>query len=328
MSTPILQVQNLSTHFITRKGVLKAVDDVSFTVGEREIVGLVGESGSGKSITGFSILGLIDPPGRITAGKILFKGEDLLGLPQTAMRAIRGKRIAMIFQDPMMTLNPVLSVGTQMIEAVQAHDRVSKADARARARDALGLVGIASPEERLDSYPHQFSGGMRQRVAIAIALLHRPDLIIADEPTTALDVTIQSQILFEIKRLATEFGMALIWISHDLGVVAGLADRIMVMYAGRIVEAGGVDGVLDAPRHPYTAGLLNAIPAAVPRGEPLRPIRGVAPSPLSRPEGCAFRDRCDRATDICRTEPPAEADGARTWRCFHPLSLPQNGRAA
>jgi peptide/nickel transport system ATP-binding protein len=319
MSAPILEVKNLSTQFATRNGIIKAVDDVSFSVGAREIVGLVGESGSGKSITGFSILGLIDPPGRVTAGQILFNGADLLALPQSALRAVRGKRIAMIFQDPMMTLNPVLSVGTQMIEAVQAHDRVSRTTARQRARDALGLVGIPSPDERLDSYPHQFSGGMRQRVAIAIALLHRPDLIIADEPTTALDVTIQSQILFEIKRLAGEFGMALIWISHDLGVVAGLADRIMVMYAGRIVEAGAVDAVLDTPRHPYTAGLLSAIPAAVPRGAALRPIRGVAPSPLSRPAGCAFRDRCDYARDICSTEPVEQRGDARTWRCFNPL---------
>ncbi|MGV8937329.1 MAG: ABC transporter ATP-binding protein [Allorhizobium sp.] len=320
MNSPILEVKNLSTHFITRKGTVKAVDDVSFTVGDREIVGLVGESGSGKSITGFSILGLVDPPGRVTAGQILFKGEDLLTLPQKAMRQIRGKRIAMIFQDPMMTLNPVLSVGTQMIETVQAHDKVSRRQARQRSRDALGMVGIASPEERLDSYPHQFSGGMRQRVAIAIALLHRPDLIIADEPTTALDVTIQSQILFEIKRLAVEFGMALIWISHDLGVVAGLADRIMVMYAGRIVEAGPIDGVLSHPVHPYTSGLLTAVAASVPRGEPLRPIPGMAPSPMARPSGCAFRDRCAYATDICHTEPLLDIKGERQWRCFNPLA--------
>lgn len=322
--TPVLEVKDLSTHFITRGGVLKAVDDVSFTVGQREIVGLVGESGSGKSITGFSILGLVDPPGRVVSGQVLFNGEDLLKMPPASMRAIRGKRIAMIFQDPMMTLNPVLSVGTQMIETVQAHDKVSRKEARARARDALGLVGVPSPEERLDAYPHQFSGGMRQRVAIAIALLHRPDLIIADEPTTALDVTIQSQILFEIKRLAGEFGMALIWISHDLGVVAALADRIMVMYAGKIVEAGEVDGVLTEPRHPYTFGLLDAIPAAVPRGEPLRPIPGFAPSPLARPSGCAFRHRCVRATSVCATDPKLELTGSREFRCFHP----HLGRAA
>jgi len=316
---PVLDISGLSTHFFTRKGVLKAVDDVSFSVRESEIVGLVGESGSGKSITGFSILGLVDAPGRVVGGRVLFRGEDLLTLAPAQMRAVRGKRIAMIFQDPMMTLNPVLSIGTQMVEAVLAHDAVEKSAARARARDALGLVGIPSPEERLDAYPHQFSGGMRQRVAIAIALLHRPDLIIADEPTTALDVTIQSQILYEIKKLTTEFRMALIWISHDLGVVAGLADRVLVMYAGRIVEAGPIDAVLDRPAHPYTHGLINAVPASVPRGEPLRAIRGAAPSPLTRPAGCAFRDRCDYATDLCRTEPTQETADTRAWRCFHPL---------
>lgn len=318
MTTPVLEVTNLSTHFPTRRGIVKAVDDVSFSVGSREIVGLVGESGSGKSITGFSILGLVDPPGKVVSGTIRFQGEDLTRLPQRAMRTIRGKRIAMIFQDPMMTLNPVLSIGTQMIEAVLAHDNVTKAEARRRSRDALGMVGIASPEERLDAYPHQFSGGMRQRVAIAIALLHRPDLLIADEPTTALDVTIQSQILFEIKRLAHEFSMALIWISHDLGVVAALADRVMVMYAGRIVEAGPVDDVLSDPAHPYTVGLMRAIPAAVPRGEPLRPIPGMAPSPLARPSGCSFRDRCDRVTALCATDPRLDVVAAREWRCFHP----------
>ncbi|NKN35819.1 ABC transporter ATP-binding protein [Agrobacterium sp. a22-2] len=318
MTRPILDVRNLSTHFTTRRGTIKAVDDVSFAVGPREIVGLVGESGSGKSITGFSILGLVDPPGRIVSGQILFDGQNLLNLPSRSMREIRGKRIAMIFQDPMMTLNPVLSIGTQMIETLLAHEKMSRAEARARSRDTLGLVGIPSPEERLDAYPHQFSGGMRQRVAIAISLLHRPDLIIADEPTTALDVTIQSQILFEIKRLAQEFGMALIWISHDLGVVAALADRIMVMYAGRIVEAGPVDGVLARPAHPYTSGLLNAVPAAVPRGQPLQPIPGMAPSPLDRPSGCSFRDRCVRATASCAAEPALEQAADREWRCFHP----------
>lgn len=317
MTRPVLEVTDLSTHFPTRGGIIKAVDNVSFSVGSREIVGLVGESGSGKSITGFSILGLVDPPGKVVSGAIRFQGEDLTRLPQIAMRRIRGKQIAMIFQDPMMTLNPVLTIGTQMVEAVLAHDNVTREEARRRSRDALGMVGIASPEERLDAYPHQFSGGMRQRVAIAIALLHRPDLLIADEPTTALDVTIQSQILFEIKRLANEFSMALIWISHDLGVVAALADRIMVMYAGRIVEAGPVNDVLIDPAHPYTIGLMRAIPAAVPRGEPLRPIPGMAPSPLARPSGCSFRDRCDRATDLCTAEPRLEVVNDREWRCFH-----------
>ncbi len=320
MTDPVLEVTNLSTHFPTRAGVIKAVDGVSFTVARRQIVGLVGESGSGKSITGFSILGLVDPPGHVASGSIRFNGEELTTKSAKDMRMIRGRRIAMIFQDPMMTLNPVLSIGTQMIETVRAHEKVSYAEARARSRDTLGLVGIASPEERLDAYPHQFSGGMRQRVAIAISLLHRPDLIIADEPTTALDVTIQSQILFEIKRLAQEFGMSLIWISHDLGVVATLAERVMVMYAGRIVEAGPVEDVLTYPAHPYTVGLMNAVPAAVPRGEPLRPIPGMAPSPLSRPLGCAFRDRCARATEICATEPAIALANAREWRCFHPHS--------
>lgn len=318
MTSPLLQVKNLSTHFVSRKGVLKAVDDVSFDVGAREIVGLVGESGSGKSITGFSILGLLEPPGRVVSGSIHFKGEDLLAKNPKDMRKLRGRRIAMIFQDPMMTLNPVLSIGTQMVETVLAHEKVSKVEARARSRDALGLVGIPSPEERLDAYPHQFSGGMRQRVAIAISLLHRPDLIIADEPTTALDVTIQSQILYEIKRLAQSFGMSLIWISHDLGVVSALADRVMVMYAGKIVEAGMVNEVLRAPQHPYTRGLLNAVPAAVPRGEPLRPIPGMAPPALARPSGCSFRDRCDSATDLCASPPVRDHLATREWLCFHP----------
>ncbi|QOF71720.1 ABC transporter ATP-binding protein [Aminobacter sp. SR38] len=313
-----LKVENLCTYFFTRAGVAKAVDGVSFEVGRGEILGLVGESGSGKSITGFSVLGLVDPPGRVAGGRILFHGEDLVGRSQGEMRTLRGKKIAMIFQDPMMTLNPVLSIETQMVETVRAHDRVSKAEARARAVEALGLVGIPSPDERLAAYPHQFSGGMRQRVAIAIALLHRPELIIADEPTTALDVTIQSQILAVIQGLSRDFGMSLIWISHDLGVVAGLAHRIAVMYAGRIVETGETDTVLDSPVHPYTIGLMRSVPANLERGEPLTPIPGMAPPPLGRPAGCPFRLRCFAATAACETEPEeATADGHR-WRCFHP----------
>jgi len=317
--TATLEIAGLKTHFFTHAGVIKAVDGVDLTVGAGEVVGLVGESGSGKSITGFSVIGLVDPPGRIVEGAIRFHDQNLVELAPEAMRRLRGKRIAMIFQDPMMTLNPVLSIETQMVEAVLAHDRVSRAEARERSREALGLVGIPSPEERLASYPHQFSGGMRQRVAIAIALLHRPDLIIADEPTTALDVTIQSQILYEIQELTRRLGSALVWITHDLGVVAGLADRISVMYAGRIVESGSVEAVLDTPAHPYTIGLMNSVPANVPRGQPLRPISGMAPSPLARPIGCAFRDRCFAATTDCAQEPTltTTADG-RTWRCHHP----------
>jgi peptide/nickel transport system ATP-binding protein len=313
-----LEVRNLRTHFTTRAGVVKAVDDVSFTVSRGEVLGLVGESGSGKSVTGFSIIGLVDPPGRIVDGAILYQGRDLSTLPDREMRSLRGNRIAMIFQDPMMTLNPVLRIDTQMIEAVRAHTNASHAEARAQSRDALGMVGIPSPEERLSAYPHQFSGGMRQRVAIAIALLHKPDLIIADEPTTALDVTIQAQILSEVQRLAAEYGTALIWITHDLSVIAGLADRIAVMYAGRIVETGDAATVLDHPLHPYTAGLIGSVPSRNRRGEPLRQIPGMTPSLLSLPPGCAFRTRCARSDAACEQE-PAESEGDHRARCFHPL---------
>jgi peptide/nickel transport system ATP-binding protein len=320
MTDLLLDVRGLRTWFETPKGTVKAVDGVDLTLRRGEILGLVGESGSGKSITGFSLLGLVDPPGKVVAGEIRFLGEDLRGASAKRQRALRGNRIAMIFQDPMMTLNPVLRIGTQMIETVQAHARVSRAEARARARDALGMVGIPFPEERIDAYPHEFSGGMRQRVAIAIALLHRPDLIIADEPTTALDVTIQSQILSEVQKLTREMGMGLIWISHDLGVVGQLAHKVAVMYAGRIVERGSVDQVLDTPRHPYTRGLLDSLPMENDRGTPLRQIPGNAPPPLNRPEGCPFRPRCAYATDACLNEPAESGDGARGWRCFHPLN--------
>jgi peptide/nickel transport system ATP-binding protein len=318
MSEPLLRIENLETHFETKAGVVKSVDGVNLEVGRGEIVGLVGESGSGKSVTGFSIIGLVDPPGRIVGGRVLLEGRDLVGASPRDLREVRGRDIAMIFQDPMMTLNPVLSIETQMVEAVRAHDNVPKAEARERAREALGLVGIPSPEERLSAYPHQFSGGMRQRVAIAIALLHRPRLIIADEATTALDVTIQAQILYEIRRLVDRFGMSLIWISHDLGVVASLADKIAVMYAGSIVEMGSTDTILDAPVHPYTIGLMNAVPATVARGQRLRPIAGSAPMPLMRPAGCAFQTRCDFATSACVQTPPLAHDGGHEWKCFHP----------
>ncbi len=314
-----LAVEDLKTFFYTKAGVVKAVNGVSFDVSKGEVLGLVGESGSGKSVTGFSILGLVDPPGEVAGGSIRFQGRELVGLDETAMREIRGSRIAMIFQDPMMTLNPVLRIDTQMIEAIQAHARVSRAAAYARAREVLLKVGIASPDERLKSYPHQFSGGMRQRVAIAIALLNEPDLIIADEPTTALDVTIQAQILYEAQKLCRETGTALIWITHDLTVVAGLADRICVMYAGRDVEQGDVDDVLDHPLHPYTYGLIGSVPSRNRRGQPLRQIPGMTPSLLNLPPGCAFRARCDRQTDACLREPPVvERGDTRRVRCFHP----------
>jgi len=317
--TTTLEVRNLRTHFFTRAGVVKAVDGVSFTVRRGQVLGLVGESGSGKTVTGFSIIGLVDPPGRVVEGEILFQGRNLATLPEEEMRHLRGSRIAMIFQDPMMTLNPVLRVDTQMIETVLAHEKVSREEARQRSRDALGMVGIPSPDERLKSYPHQFSGGMRQRVAIAIALLHRPELIIADEPTTALDVTIQGQILAEVQKLAATTGTSLIWITHDLSVVAGLADDIAVMYAGRIVEGGPVGDVLDAPLHPYTAGLIGSVPSRNRRGEPLRQIPGMTPSLLKLPPGCAFRTRCPRADEACLQAPElVELRPGRQARCFHP----------
>jgi peptide/nickel transport system ATP-binding protein len=317
---PTLVVENLKTQFFTRAGVAKAVDDVSFTVQPGQIMGLVGESGSGKSMTGYSIMGLIDAPGRVVGGKILLQGQELRDLPQDAMRRIRGSRIAMIFQDPMMTLNPVLRIDTQMMEAVFAHHDVSKDVARKMAREALGQVGIPSPDERLLAYPHQFSGGMRQRVAIATALLNKPDLIICDEPTTALDVTIQGQILYEMQKICRESGTALIWITHDLSVVAGLADTVCVMYAGKIVESGTVHQVLEQPRHPYTFGLIASAPSRNPHGQPLRQIPGMTPSLLALPQGCAFSTRCDRASGACASMPELKQSSGRALRCFHPVN--------
>jgi peptide/nickel transport system ATP-binding protein len=319
--TPVLQIENLQTHFFTKAGVVKAVDDVSFSVERGKILGLVGESGSGKSMTGYSIMGLIDAPGKIVGGKISLNGEDITTLKPQQWRALRGNRIAMIFQDPMMTLNPVLRIDTQMIEAITAHEKISKEAARDRCRAALARVGIPSPDERLKSYPHQFSGGMRQRVAIAIALLNKPDVIIADEPTTALDVTIQGQILFEMQKLCRESGTALVWITHDLSVVAGLADDVAVMYAGKVVEYGSVGDVLDTPSHPYTKGLICSVPSCNPRGQPLKQIPGMTPSLLNIGAGCAFRERCDFRTGACDVAPPLQTLTAqRHVRCFHPQS--------
>ncbi|ASU38778.1 methionine ABC transporter ATP-binding protein [Herbaspirillum sp. meg3] len=318
-SVPTLEVRNLRTHFFTPGGVLPAVDDVSLTLERGRILGLVGESGSGKTVTGFSILGLLDAPGRIVGGQILFKGQDLVTLDKKSLRSLQGNRIAMIFQDPMMTLNPVLRVEAQMIDAVLAHSKVSRDQARQLARDTLGMMGIASPDERLQAYPHQLSGGMRQRVAIAIAMLHKPDLIIADEPTTALDVTIQAQILSEVQKLARQHGTALIWITHDLSVVAGLADDVAVMYSGRIVEQGKVSDVLDRPLHPYTQGLIGSLPSNNRRGERLRQIPGLTPNLLHLPPTCAFAARCERVSEQCLTRPEiTEPLKAHFVRCFHP----------
>jgi peptide/nickel transport system ATP-binding protein len=266
-------------------------------------------------------MGLVDPPGRVVGGNIMLDGLHLTALPAEEMRLLRGNRVAMIFQDPMMTLNPVLRIDTQMVEAILAHENVSHADALDRSREALTRVGIPSAADRLRGYPHQFSGGMRQRVAIAIAMLNKPDLIIADEPTTALDVTIQGQILYEMQKLARETGTALIWITHDLSVIAGLADRVCVMYAGRIVEQGTTAEIIDAPGHPYTRGLLDSVPGNAPAREKLKQIPGMTPSLLALPSGCPFRTRCSYATVECEQTPETRPFGTtgRTLRCFHPL---------
>jgi peptide/nickel transport system ATP-binding protein len=315
-----LQVSDLKTHFFTKAGIVKAVDGVSFTVAPGEILGLVGESGSGKSITGFSLMGLIDPPGRIVSGEIRFKGVDLVQAAPEAVRSLRGDRIAMIFQDPMMTLNPVLRVDTQMVETVQAHRNVSRAEALDMSLKALSDVGIPAPERRLKAYPHELSGGMRQRVAIAIAFLLQPDLVIADEPTTALDVTIQAQILALAQQMCARTGTGMIWITHDLAIVSALADRIAVMYAGRIVETGLTADVVTHPLHPYTRGLIGSVPSHNRRGERLRQIPGMTPSLLSLPTGCAFKARCDLAGAACEAVPSlSEPVPGRQVRCVRPL---------
>jgi len=316
-TAPALEVRNLSVGFRAGKGHLKAVQDISFSVQPGEVLGLVGESGSGKSVTGLAIMGLIDAPGEITGGSVRLNGRELVGLAEPEMRKLRGREISMVFQDPSTTLNPVLRVDTQMIEAVRAHEpHVSVKAARARAVDALAAVGIPSPAERLTAYPHQFSGGMRQRLAIAIALLNKPSVLIADEPTTALDVTIQAQVLGEVQTLAAETGTAMVWITHDLSVVAGLADRIAVMYAGHIIETGGVSDILLDPHHPYTAGLIASVPSRGHRGEMLKQIPGVMPSLRNMPGGCPFHPRCAFARAVCREEFPQTAvAGNRAVNC-------------
>jgi len=314
-----LSVNDLKTYFFTKAGVVKAVDGVSFTIETGKILGLVGESGSGKSVTGLSILGLVDDPGRVVEGRILFNGDDIVGLSEHDMRRLRGNHISMIFQDAMMTLNPVLRIETQMIEALRAHQKIDRKKAVKRALEALTQVGIPSAKNRLRAYPHQFSGGMRQRVAIATAMLNEPEIIIADEPTTALDVTIQAQILFETQKLCREKGTALIWITHDLTVVAGLADEVCVMYAGKIVEHGTVDEILDRPFHPYTVGLIGSVPSHNRRGRPLAQIPGMTPSLLNLPSGCTFRERCTRADDKCKNQPEMSMPlPGHSVRCFHP----------
>ncbi|MBO9320671.1 MAG: ABC transporter ATP-binding protein [Roseiflexus sp.] len=295
MSQPLLVVKNLETQFKTQDGIVKAVNNVSFHVDRGETLGIVGESGSGKSVTSLSIMRLIpNPPGRIVGGQIIFDGENLLDYTEEEMRHIRGNRIAMIFQDPMTSLNPVLTIGRQITESLELHMKLTPREARNRAVELLQMVGIPGAARRLDDYPHQFSGGMRQRVMIAMALSCNPELLIADEPTTALDVTIQAQILELIQRLQHELGTAVIIITHDLGVVAGMADRVIVMYAGRVVEEGPTEEIFARPRMPYTIGLLRSIPRLdEEEGRTLTPIRGLPPDLINLPQICPFSPRCD-----------------------------------
>ncbi|MBR0750972.1 ABC transporter ATP-binding protein [Bradyrhizobium jicamae] len=302
----LLQVENLRTYFHTRMGVMKAVDGVDLEVGEGRTLGIVGESGSGKSVTALSIMRLIERPGRVAEGsRILFDGRDLAALPEAQMQAVRGNAISMIFQEPMTSLNPVYTVGNQIVEAIRLHRRISAQQARTRAIALLELVGIPSPEARFSAYPHQLSGGMRQRVMIAMALACEPRLLIADEPTTALDVTIQAQILELLRELRERLGMSIVLITHDLGVVAEMCDDVAVMYAGRVVERGPVHAIFRSPQHPYTEALLRSIPRlGMTQAVPLHVIPGKVPSALQRPPGCQFAARCDYVVERCRREEP------------------------
>jgi peptide/nickel transport system ATP-binding protein len=331
----LLEIRDLVTEFRTERGVVRAVDGVSFDIPKKKTLGVVGESGSGKSVTALSVMRLIaTPPGRIAAGEIRYEGKNLLELPEPSMRAIRGNRIAMIFQEPMTSLNPVFTVGDQVAEAVRLHQHKSRKDALAVAADMFKLVGIPSPEERLGNYPHQMSGGMRQRVMIAMALACKPDLLIADEPTTALDVTIQAQILDLLRKLQEELGMSILLITHDLGVVAETCDEVVVMYAGRVVERAATEELFAHPRHHYTAGLLRSVPSyhapgeVAPPGEKprLREIKGMVPALHELPIGCKFADRCPRADELCeRKEPELVALGASLVRCHYPVTAPSAG---
>ena len=302
----LLEVKDLKTHFFTMDGVVKAVDGVSYDLEEGETLGLVGESGCGKSVSALSVMRLIpNPPGRIVGGEILLDGEDILKVDMDDMREIRGAKIAMVFQEPMTSLNPVLTVERQLTETLQLHMGMSKAEAHREGVNLLTRVGIPDPESRIKQYPHQFSGGMRQRVMIAMALSCNPRLIIADEPTTALDVTIQAQILDLMKSLTSEFGVALIVITHNLGVVARYADRVNIMYAGKVIERGDAREIYSNPRHPYTVGLLRSVPRLdLPRRAKLDPIEGQPPDLINLPPGCSFRDRCRWAIDKCATDSP------------------------
>lgn len=325
MSDILLEVQNLKTRFQTDDGSFYAVDDVSFNVKKGQTLGIVGESGCGKSVTSLSVMRLIQKPGSIESGKVLFKGQNLLDLPDSKMREIRGNEIAMIFQEPMTSLNPVYTIGDQIEEAILLHQKdLNKQQARERAIDMLRIVGIPAPEKRFHEYPHQLSGGMRQRVMIAMAISCNPQLLIADEPTTALDVTIQAQILDLMRNLQKEFNAGMILITHDLGVVAEMCQEVAVMYAGRVVEYGTVEDIFYRPKHHYTKGLLDSIPhfETGHRLESLRTIKGMVPSLYNLPKGCRFADRCPAAQDDCRAVYPTLENlrGIHKVACYHPLS--------
>ncbi len=314
---PVLSVRHLRFEFVTRRGILTALDDISFDIARGEVLGIVGESGAGKSLTGSAIIGLIDKPGRLAGGEIWLKGERIDHLPPEAMRKIRGRRIGMIFQDPLTSLNPLFTVGDQLVETIRTHLDLSAEEAQARALALLVEVGIPAPEHRIHAYPHEFSGGMRQRVVIALALAAEPDLIIADEPTTALDVSVQAQIITLLKRLCRERGTSVMLITHDMGVIAETADRVAVMYAGRIAEIGPVRDVIRNPHHPYAAGLMGAIPALGKRVGRLVQINGAMPRLNAIPPGCAFRPRCEKALERCATDrPDLMASGASQSACW------------
>jgi oligopeptide/dipeptide ABC transporter ATP-binding protein len=306
----ILEVNGLQTHFLTDDGIVKAVDGVTFDLKKGETLGIVGESGSGKSVTNLSIMRLIpSPPGKVVGGEVLFKGKDILKRNEQELRQLRGKEISMIFQDPMTSLNPFLKISTQMIETIRLHQGLDTKEARDKSVEMLKMVGIPNPENRIDAYPHQFSGGMRQRVMIAMALSCNADILIADEPTTALDVTIQAQILEIIKDLNKALGTAVILITHDLGVVAGMCDRVNVMYAGRIVERANVDDLFEDPKHPYTKGLIKSVPRLDQEGrQKLYSIEGQPPNLIDLPDCCPFHPRCESAMDVCRNKYPEPVD--------------------
>ena len=304
MTTPLLEVRNLRVEFPTRRGKLVALDDVSFDIAPGEILGVVGESGAGKSLTGAAIIGLLDPPGRVASGEIRFDGRRIDNLPYEEMRKVRGRHIGAIFQDPLTSLNPLYTIGRQLTETIQTHLPVSNEEARQRAIKLLQETGIPAAEARIDQYPHQFSGGMRQRVVIALALAAEPKLIVADEPTTALDVSIQAQIISLLKRLCKDHGAAVMLITHDMGVIAETCDRVAVMYAGRVAEIGPVRDVIHAPAHPYTVGLMGSIPAMDEDRERLLQIDGAMPRLTAIPTGCAFNPRCEKSFDRCRVERP------------------------